>query len=129
MPSGCGADALTALSEIAIQTLFRSRARMMCPAVAIIAVPNAGKRTRWAATQAKREGLAKGFPDVLCFWDGGRVAAIEFKAEKGRLSIDQSEWLDRLASLGVPATVSRDPEHALEFLRGVGAPFIDRRGL
>jgi hypothetical protein len=113
-------------SEIAIQTLFRSRARITCPSVAIVAVPNAGKRTQWAARQAKREGLATGFPDVLCFWKGPGIAAIEFKSAKGRLSDAQGEWLDRLAALGIPVTVSRDPDHALEFLRASGAPFIDR---
>jgi hypothetical protein len=111
-------------SELAIQTLFRSRARILCPAVAIIAIPNAAKRTQWAAMQAKREGLATGFPDVLCFWKGPGIAAIEFKSAKGRLSDNQAEWLDRLTEIGIPATVSRDPDHALEFLRAAGAPFI-----
>ena len=115
-------------SEIAIQTLFRSRARIICPGVSIIAVPNAAKRTQWAAQRAKREGLATGFPDCLCFWQGKGVAAIEFKSAKGRLSLSQVEWLQRLAELGVPAVVSRDPDHALEFLRECGAPFIDRVG-
>lgn len=113
-------------SEIAIQTLFRSRARILCPAVSIISVPNAAKRTQWAAMQAKREGLATGFPDVLCFWKGPGIAAIEFKAAKGKLSDNQAEWLDRLTELGIPATVSRDPDHALAFLRDAGAPFVGR---
>lgn len=114
------------MSEIAIQTLFRSRARIMCPGVSIIAIPNAGKRTQWAAMQAKREGLAKGFPDILCFWKGPGVAAIEFKAAKGRASESQTEWLDRLNELGIPATISRDADHAIEWLRSIGAPFIGR---
>jgi hypothetical protein len=113
-------------SEIAIQTLFRSRCRMLCPAVSVIAIPNAAKRTQWAAQRAKREGLATGFPDVLCFWKGPGIAAIEFKAAKGRLSDSQAEWLDRLVELGIPATVSRDADHAIEFLRSAGAPFIGR---
>ena len=111
-------------SEIQIQTLFRSRARMICPAVAIISVPNAAKRTQWAAMQAKREGLATGFPDMLCFWKGPGIAAIEFKSAKGRLSEAQTEWLERLGELGIPATVSRDPDEALAWLRSLGAPFI-----
>lgn len=115
-------------SEIAIQTVFRSRARIVCPGVSIVAVPNAGKRSRWAAGQAKREGLATGFPDVLCFWKGPGIAAIEFKAAKGRLSENQTEWLVRLNALGIPATVSRDADHAIDFLRQAGAPFIDRVG-
>jgi hypothetical protein len=113
-------------SEIAIQTLFRSRCRIMCPAVSIIAIPNAAKRTQWAAQRAKREGLATGFPDMLCFWKGPGVAAIEFKSAKGTLSDNQSEWIERLNDLGIPATVSRDADHAVEFLRSCGAPFIGR---
>jgi hypothetical protein len=99
---------------------------MLCPAVSVIAIPNAAKRTPWAAQRAKREGLATGFPDVLCFWKGPGIAAIEFKAAKGRLSESQAEWLDRLVDLGIPATVSRDADHAIEFLRSAGAPFVGR---
>lgn len=113
-------------SEIAIVTLFRSRARILCPGVSIVAVPNAAKRSQWAAYQARREGMAKGFPDIICMWERGGIAFIEFKAGKGRLSIDQEEWLEHLAELGFPATVSRDPDHALQFLREQGAPFIGR---
>lgn len=113
-------------SEIAIVTTFRSRARILCPGVAIVAVPNAAKRSQWAAQRAKREGLATGFPDILCFWKGPGVAAIEFKTASGRVSDAQAEWLDRLAEIGIPATVSRDADHALEFLRSAGAPFIGR---
>lgn len=117
------------LSEIAIVTLFRSRAKILCPGVSIVAVPNAAKRTQWAAARAKREGMATGFPDIVCLWKGPGIAAIEFKTAKGRLSEHQVEWLDRLSEIGIPATVSRDADHALAFLRQAGAPFIDRRGL
>lgn len=121
---------MTALSEIAIQTLFRSRARMMCPGVSIVAVPNGTYIASHAGrSKARREGLSSGFPDVLCFWRGKGVAAIEFKAAKGRISENQTEWLDRLNELGVPATIMRDADEALEWLRGQGAPFIDRKGL
>jgi hypothetical protein len=119
---------MTDRSEIAIQSLFRSRCRIMCPGVSLVAVPNAAKRTQWAAQRAKREGLATGFPDMLCFWKGPGVAAIEFKSAKGKLSLAQEEWLDRLTAIGIPATVSRDADHAVEFLRAAGAPFIDRVG-
>ena len=84
------------------------------------------KRTQWAAQRAKREGMASGFPDILCFWAGRGVAAIEFKTAKGKLSDNQAEWIDRLTAMDIPATVSRDPDHALDWLRGLGAPFIGR---
>jgi hypothetical protein len=113
-------------SEITIQTLFRSRCRIMCPGVALVAIPNAAKRTQWAAQRAKREGMATGFPDMLCFWKGPGIAAIEFKSDKGRVSENQSEWIARLNDFGIPAIISRDADEAVEFLRRCGAPFIGR---
>jgi hypothetical protein len=114
------------LSEIEIVTLFRSRCRTLCPGVSIVAVPNAAKRSQWAAQRAKREGMAAGFPDILCFWKGPGIAAIEFKTAKGPLSDNQREWLERLLCFGIPAMVCRDPDEAMEFLRRSGAPFIGR---
>ena len=113
-----------ALSELDIQCLFRSRARMQCPAVKIVAIVNAAKRGQRAMNQARREGAAWGFPDVLCFWKGPGIAAIEFKAADGQLRENQAEWLDTLNEMGIPATASRDPDHALAFLRSAGAPFL-----
>lgn len=115
-------------SEIQIQTRFRNRARIVCPGVRIVSIPNGGKRTAWAARQAKLEGMSAGFPDVLCLWPVGGIAAIEFKSAKGRLSEAQIEWIDGLSAMGFAVTVSRDADHALEFLRSAGAPFIDRVG-
>jgi hypothetical protein len=111
-------------SELDIQTLFRSRARMRCPRVRIVAVPNAAIRGQKAMNQARREGAAWGFPDVICMWPGRGVAFIEFKAEKGRLDPRQEAWLDQLSDMGFPATVARDPDEALRFLADHGAPFM-----
>jgi hypothetical protein len=109
-------------SELAIQTLFRSRARMQCPAVKIVAIPNAAKRGQKAMNQARREGAAWGFPDVMCLC-AGRVAFIEFKRADGQVSANQNDWLEWLTSDGFPATVARDPDDALRFLRDHGFPF------
>lgn len=114
------------LSEIEIVTLFRSRARVLCPAVALVAVPNAAKRTQWAAARAKREGMATGFCDLMALAPGGKIAFIEVKTEKGRLSLNQVEWLARLSDMGFACSVQRDPDEALEWLRGLGFPFIGR---
>lgn len=112
-------------SEIQIQTLFRSRCRIMCPGVSLVAIPNAAKRTQWAAQRAKREGLATGFPDMMAIAPG-KVAFLEFKSAKGRLSDNQGEWLDRLHGYGFPCGVFRDADVAVDFLREHGFPFIGR---
>lgn len=114
------------LSELEIQTLFRSRARIECPAVHIVAVPNAGRRSEWERLQRKREGMSAGFPDCLCFWHWAKVAAIEFKRLGGRLTTNQAEWIARLNGIGIPAIVAYTAEEALAFLRERGAPFLSR---
>jgi len=114
--------------EIVIQTLLLSRAGMRCPAVTFAAVPNAGKRSQWAAQRAKREGLRKGFEDLIATWPGQGIAFIEIKDRDGTISTDQDEWLTRHVEQGHHAGVFRHPDTALDFLRRCGAPFIDQEG-
>lgn len=109
-------------SELAIQTLFRSRLRMRAPQVSCVAIPNAANRGQKALNQARREGAAWGFPDVMCLWEGG-IAFIEFKSAKGEAKPHQQAWLDKLVAIGFPATVARDPDEALAWLEQQGAPF------
>lgn len=113
------------LSEIKIVTLFRSRCRILCPRVCLVAVPNAAKRTQWAAAQAKREGMATGFPDIMALAPG-KIAFLEFKSARGKVSDAQGEWLDRLHAMGFPCGIFREADAALEFLRDNGFPFIGR---
>ena len=112
-------------SEAALRTLFRSRLRIRAPEVCVVGIPNAAKRGQWAVNQAKREGLATGFPDDMLLWPGG-VAFVEWKAEKGRLSLNQVEWIQRLTAMGHHAIVGRDPDQVLDWLREIGAPFLRR---
>jgi len=109
------------MAEIDIQAKFRGSLRYVGPSVHVVAVPNAGKRTPWQQRQVKKEGLATGFPDVMCIWPGG-ICFIEFKAPKGVVSDNQREWLDRLSGYGFHATIARSVEEALGFLRECGAP-------
>ncbi len=113
-------------SEIAIVTLFRSRCRIMCPGVSLVAIPNAAKRTQWAAQRAKREGMRVGACDMLAIWPGGGIAWIEFKTVDGRVSDSQAEFLDLLERYGHKGTVARSADEALAFLADCGAPFIAR---
>lgn len=121
-------------SESDIQTRFRSRMRILAPEVRLVAMPNAGKRTAWEAQQRKREGLAKGWPDLGAHWCHGfgrspvpHVAWLEFKDRKGSLSIEQHDNLNWLTQAGFPCGVFRSVETAIEFLRQQGAPFLFHR--
>lgn len=112
--------------EIDIQAGFRARLRYSAPTVKIIAIPNAAKRSQWAAMQAKREGMQAGFPDVQCIWPGGGICWIEFKSATGRLSENQAEWLDTLTRYGFHCGVARSIDDALAILRDAGAPVMER---
>lgn len=116
---------MTGRLEIEIVTRFRARARINCPAVKIVAVPNAAKRGQKALNSLRREGAAFGFPDIMCLWPNKGIAFIEFKREDGGvLSPNQAEWNERLKRMGFPAIVSNCPDRALDFLRAEGAPFL-----
>jgi hypothetical protein len=97
---------------------------MHCPAVQIVAVPNAGRRGQKAMNQALREGMRSGFPDIMCFTHGSRAAFIEFKSATGRIDPAQVAWIEWLNAAGFPAIVCRDPDDGLRFLEANGFPFV-----
>lgn len=111
-------------SELAIQTLFRSRVKMRCPAVKVIAIPNAAKRGQKAMNQARREGAQWGAPDVICIWPRGGIAWIEFKRADGVVRPNQQEFHEMLIEYGQEIMVARSPDEALMFLEVLGAPFL-----
>ncbi len=112
--------------EVDIQATFRKRMYYAAPAIKVVAIPNAARRTRWEAARAKKEGLATGFPDVMCLGPDGLVAMIEFKAAKGVISEAQQEWIDLLRRYSFPATVARSADEAMAFLRSAGFPVRER---
>lgn len=113
------------MAEVDIQQAFRKRLYYTAPRVRVVAVPNGMRTTAWSARQAKREGMSSGFPDVICLWPGG-VAFIEFKAPKGRVSENQSEWHEWLDENGHRVAVARSPDDAIAFLRTCGAPIMEQ---
>lgn len=115
--------------EITRQSAFIRDAKIICPAVDIFAVPNAGKRSQWAARKAKREGLTAGVLDLVCTWPMGGVAFLEWKDGVKMPDENQRDRLNLYTRQGHLCGVFRQETSALEFLRRHGAPFIDRRGL
>ncbi len=122
--------------EITRQAGFLRDAHIICPAVDIVAVPNAGRRSRWEQYQRTREGMRRGALDLFCTWSNGigemigpGVAFLEFKDGREMPDADQRERLNLYYRQGHHCGVFRTAESALEFLRRAGAPFIDRQGL
>ena len=58
--------------------------------------------------------MPKGFADVMLVLPGGRVAFVECKADKGRLSDEQERFLERMRSLGALACVATSVAEAME---------------
>ena len=103
--------------ELSVQVAFRNQMRTQAPAVILAGIPNAGKRSRWEAVQRSKEGLVKGFPDMIAFHEG-RVACLEFKSGKGQPSDAQIECLNRLHRQKIPVGIFRKAETAVEWLQG-----------
>jgi hypothetical protein len=111
------------VTEIARQTAFRRLMRAAAPTVFVAAIPNAGKRN---PTQARREGIIAGLPDLTCWWNRGH-ALVEMKGydargRAGKLSSAQIEIGNRLLDLGWPVACFFTPERAVEWLASLGAP-------
>lgn len=115
--------------ELARQASFLRDARIICPAVDIFAVPNAAKRSQWAANKAAREGLRAGALDLVATWRGRGVAFLEFKDARSMPTANQRDRLNMYTRMGHHCGVFRQEKSALDFLRRCGAPFIDRVAL
>lgn len=116
--------ALAGKSELAIQSLIRSRIVNLFPAVYCAAIPSAGKRTVWEQRQRKAEGMVSGLPDLMLMWPR-TVAFIEVKAGSA-VSDSQHEFLSRASRMGIPCGVFRSPDTFEVWLRAQGAPSIGR---
>lgn len=58
----------------------------------------------------------KGFPDIAGVMPNGKFFAIELKTEKGRLSVEQREWITKLNMSGAMAIVLRSRDEIDEFI-------------
>lgn len=113
--------------ETARQLDALKRARLICPAVDIVAIPNAGRRTRWEVAQRRREGMKAGALDWVVTWDRGVLFA-EWKDGREMPDENQADRLDMYTRWGMHCGVFRQADSFFAFLRGLGAPFIDREG-
>ncbi|HPB23980.1 MAG TPA: VRR-NUC domain-containing protein, partial [Novosphingobium sp.] len=94
-------------NEVGIQLATRTLIARQMPRVMVFAVPNGAKRSRWAATNARREGIMAGVADLCCIWAGGNTGWLEIKPRSGHVSEEQHDWLNRMAGLGHRVAVVR----------------------
>lgn len=114
-------------SEIQRQAAFLKSLRQIAPGCIAFAVPNAAKRTRWAAQRARKEGMVAGALDLVILWPGGS-AYPEFKNGKEVPTPEQRRMLNRLYRAGHHTGVFRNAVTLLEHLREWGAPVPAVRG-
>jgi hypothetical protein len=103
--------------------------RQLCPAIDIIAVPNAGRRSAWEARKRLREGMKAGALDLVATWQpshaGDRgVAFIEMKDGRAMPDGNQVDRLNMLYRWGHHCGVFRQEMSVMRWLQGLGAPFM-----
>lgn len=103
--------------EFAIQRAvvehLRVRARF---GVQWTATANGGKRDARTGAMLKLSGVKAGVPDIL-LWHKGASFALELKADNGRLSESQHEFLEGLKNAGVYTCVALGLDQALKALK------------
>lgn len=93
----------------------------------VISIPNGRfKADPVTVGRLKREGLTPGAPDLLLLRNDGWFAAIEVKADKGKLSPEQVEWSDWMAAGCAEFAVVRSLPDAIGTISGWGVPLKTR---
>jgi hypothetical protein len=90
---------------------------------------NMNPRSAAAGARNKRLGALKGLPDIMILRSAQRVAWIEVKAEKGRLSPEQRDFREWCIDAGHPHCVARSVEDVRDFLSEEQIPNRDTETL
>ena len=109
--------------ELMRQTALLRKLKLLAPGVTAWAVPNAAKRTQWAAAKAKREGMVSGVPDLTITWNRG-VAFVEMKAGRAMPTPAQRDMLNTLYRAGHHCGVFRQETSVIKWLASLGAPML-----
>lgn len=108
-------------TEIARQLAFRNFMRIAAPKVLVYANTNGTHIASHAGrAKADREGRTKGAPDLTVVWNHG-IGWLEFKAGKGKPSLAQVEFGNRLVAMGHRFAVVRSVDFARALLAEWGA--------
>lgn len=104
-------------SEHKIQVaLFDYLALTARPEIIYAAIPNGGYRHIRVAASLKSEGVRRGTPDIFFCLPEGKIAWLEMKAAKGRLTPEQEAFRDGVKRLGHEWAMARSVDEAIPHL-------------
>ena len=80
-------------SDIQIDVVNWLKSKQSDYRMRFFSIPNEGQRKVWFLNKLVRMGLKSGVPDLVIEFPQGRMVYLEIKAEKGKLSETQQNWL------------------------------------
>ena len=86
--------------------------------IPVFHIPNGGSRNKREAANLKRQGVKAGVPDLCIPVARGRYHSlyIEMKAQKGKPTKKQVEWIHRLRGEGMCAYVCYGAKNAIALI-------------
>ena len=115
-------------SDIQIEVVEWLKSKQSDYRMRFFSIPNEGQRKVWFLNKLVRMGLKSGVPDLVIEFPEGRMVYLEIKAEKGKLSETQQNWLKVSKVFHTPHYVLYGSVDAnLSLLEGVLALFPDAK--
>ena len=115
-------------SDIQIEVVEWLKSKQSDYRMRFFSIPNEGQRKVWFLNKLVRMGLKSGVPDLILEFPKGRMVYLEIKAEKGKLSETQQNWLKVSKVFHTPHYVLYGSVDAnLSLLEGVLALFPDAK--
>ena len=115
-------------SDIQIEVVNWLKSKQSDYRMRFFSIPNEGQRKVWFLNKLVRMGLKSGVPDLVIEFPQGRMVYLEIKAEKGKLSETQQNWLKVSNVFKTPHYIIKGSLDAnLSVLEGVLALFPDAK--
>ena len=115
-------------SDIQIDVVNWLKSKQSDYRMRFFSIPNEGQRKVWFLNKLVRMGLKSGVPDLVIEFPQGRMVYLEIKAEKGKLSETQQNWLKVSNVFKTPHYIIKGSVEAnMDVLEGVLALFPDAK--
>ena len=115
-------------SDIQIEVVEWLKSKQSDYRIRFFSIPNEGQRKVWFLNKLVRMGLKSGVPDLILEFPKGRMVYLEIKAEKGKLSETQQNWLKVSNVFKTPHYIIKGSVEAnMDVLEGVLALFPDAK--